>query len=141
MATKTDFSDAEWKMMQRGVTGAGTLVSLADQDFSDSFGEAGALAKYLGAQRTVGSTELMREMATAHGSGFGLTDSPEKVRAGTLEALSASVALLTRKAPAEVEPYRELVLGVAQVVAEAKSGVKPTETAAIDAIRGALGIA
>ena len=49
MATKADFSEIEWQTMQRGVTGAGMLVSLADQDFSDSFGESSALAKYLAA--------------------------------------------------------------------------------------------
>ena len=48
MATKADFTEDEWKTMQKGVTGAGMLVSVSDRDFTDSFGEASALAKYLG---------------------------------------------------------------------------------------------
>ena len=31
MATKADFSDEEWTAMQKGVTGAGALVSLGDR--------------------------------------------------------------------------------------------------------------
>ena len=47
MATKADFTEEEWKTMQKGVTGAGMLVSVSDPDFTDSFGEASSLAKYL----------------------------------------------------------------------------------------------
>ena len=53
MATKADFSETEWQAMQRGVTGAGMLVSVSDQDLSDSFGESSAMAKYLSAQKFV----------------------------------------------------------------------------------------
>lgn len=141
MTTKADFSEAEWQAMQRGVTGAGMLVSVADQDFTDTFGESSAMAKYLTAQRTVGATELMRELGSTHGTGFGLMAKPEEVRNGTVEALRSTIATLEARAPEEVEPYRQLVLGMAEAVAEAKGGVKPTEEAAIGLIREALGIA
>jgi hypothetical protein len=45
MAGKADFTEDEWKGLAKGVTGAGMLVSLAHKDFTDSFGEATALAK------------------------------------------------------------------------------------------------
>lgn len=141
MATKADFTEDEWKMMQRGITGAGALVSLSDQDLSDSFGEAGALAKHLAGQRAAGPTELIRELANARGTGFGLTDSPQEIRAGTVAALQQSVALLATRAPEELDPYRQLVLGLAEAVAAAKGGVKPGETAALGAISEALGLA
>lgn len=141
MTTKADFSEAEWQAMQRGLTGAGMLVSVADQDFTDAFGESSAMAKFLTAQRTVGATELMRELGTTRGTGFGLTARPEEVRAGTLDALRSTVATLQAKAPDEVEPYRQLVLGIAEAVAEAKGGIKPTEEAAMGIIREALGVA
>jgi hypothetical protein len=141
MTTKADLSEVEWQTMQRGVTGAGMLVSVADQDFTDAFGESSAMARYLTAQRTIGATELMRELGATRGTGFGLTAKPEEVRAGTLDALRSTIATLEARAPEEVEPYRQLVLGMAQAVAEAKSGVKPTEEAAMGLIREALGIA
>ena len=138
MAVKADFSEIEWKTMQKGVTGAGMLASVADQDLSDSFGESSAMAKYLAAQRTVGTTQLMRELGGTHGTGFGLLTKPQEVRDGTLEALRSTLVTLQAKAPDEVEPYRQLVLGMATAVAEAKGGVTPTEEAALQLIRDAL---
>src|SRR5881392_3983864 len=92
MATKADFTDQEWKAMQKGVTGAGMLVSISDRDFTDTFGEAGALAKYLGEEHEKSGSELIRELASTHGSGFGLTASPQKVEEETLASLRWSSA-------------------------------------------------
>ena len=139
MATKADFSEDEWKAMQKGVTGAGMLVSVSDRDFTDSFGEASALAKYLGRQREDGSSELIRELAHAKGTGFGFTDSPQEVETETLDALRSSVATLAAKAADEVSAYRELVLGTATFVAEAKGGVTEVEAATIAKLEEALG--
>ena len=140
MATKTDFTEEEWDALQRGVTGAGMLVSLGDRDFTDSFGEVKALAKYLGEQREQSTSTLVRDLAAPHGSGFGFTTSPQKLEAEVLEALRSAVATLEAKAPDETESYRELVLGLADHVANAKGGgVQPGETAAIEKITDALG--
>jgi hypothetical protein len=141
MTTKADFTEDEFETMQKGVTGAGLLVSLSDADFTDSFGEASALAKYLAAQREKGETELMREVVHTHGSGFGFAPSPQKVETETLAALGSAVATLEAKAPDEVDPYRRLVVAVAEAVAEAKGGVKADETAAIDKLKAAVGAA
>ena len=140
MATKADFSEDEWKAMQKGVTGAGMLVSVSDRDFTDSFGEASALAKYLGRQRESGASELMRGLAHAKGTGFGLTDSPQEVETETVDALRSSVATLAAKAPDELGAYRELVLGTATSVAEAKGGVTEVEAATIARLEEALGV-
>ena len=141
MATKTDFTKAEWDALEQGITGSGMLVSLADRDFTDSFGEAGAMAKYLQGQQVAGTSQLMRELAKTHGTGFGLGTSPEKMRAGTFAALQSSVQVLTTKAPDEVDGYRQLVLGLAQTVAEAKGGgVAPVESTMVAEIRAALGV-
>ena len=139
MATKADFSEDEWTTMQKGVTGAGMLVSVSDRDFTDTFGEASALAKYLGGQREAGASELIRELAHAKGTGFGFTDSPQEVETETLAALRSSVATLEAKASDEVGAYRELVLGTAAAVAEAKGGVKDVEAATIGKLEEALG--
>jgi hypothetical protein len=125
--------------MQKGVTGAGMLVSAGDRDFTDSFGEAGALAKYLAGQRETSESELVRELANVRSSGFGLTDSAQEVQAETLVALRDALATLAAKAPDEMSAYRRLVLETAGAVAEAKGGVKPGETAALEAIEEALG--
>lgn len=137
MAGKTDFTEDEWKDLQQGVVGAGLLVSSAHRDFTDSFGEAGAVAKQLAAHRE-SESQLVRELAGTRGTGFGLVASPKEVVEGTMSALSAAVAVLGAKAPDELQAYRGLVLEVATAVAEAKGGVKDEEAAAIERITAAL---
>lgn len=139
MASKSDFTEQEWKAMQQGVVGAGMLVSISDRDFTDTFGEVGALAKHLAEEHEKGGSELIRELADAPHSGFGLTASPEKVEEETLASLRSATATLTSKAPDEVDAYRQLVVGVAERVAGAKSGVAESETAAIEKIKQAVG--
>ena len=138
MAGRADFTEDEWKELQQGVTGAGLLVSTAHRDFTDSFGEASAVAKQLAAHRD-SESQLVRELSGTHGTGFGVVASPKEVAEGTFNALQASTVTLGEKAPDELESYRALVLDVATAVAEAKGGVKAEETAAIERIRAALG--
>src|SRR3954452_2258491 len=122
MANKKDFTADEWHALHRGATGSGMLVSMSDRDFTDSFGEAGAMAKYLAGQQAAGATELMRDIARQGGTGFGLTTNPQKMRAETMAAIATALATLQAKAPQEVEPYKALVLGLAAAVANAKGG-------------------
>ena len=138
MAGKADFTEAEWKALEKGVTGSGMLVSVADRDFTDSFGEASALAKALAAHRE-SSSELVRELAGTRGTGFGMTASPQEVESGTLDSLGVALTALAAKAPDDVDAYRQLVLDVAEAVAAAKGGVGPNETAALERINAALG--
>jgi hypothetical protein len=139
MATKADFTEEEWKELQRGVTGAGSLVSISDPDFTDTFGEAGALARYLGEQREKSESALVRDLAKVHGTGFGLTASRDEVENETLVALRSATATLGAKAPDELTAYRQLVMGVAEHVANAKGGLAPEETAALEKLSEAVG--
>jgi hypothetical protein len=140
MAGKADFTEDEWKDLLQGVTGAGLLVSAAHRDFTDTFGEASSVAKELAAHRE-SESQLIRELAGTHGTGFGLVASPKEVVEETVNALGAAVAVLGAKAPDELEAYRRFVLDVAAAAAEAKGGVRDEETAAIEKIKGALGAA
>ena len=87
MAKKADFTEQEWDALHKGVTGAGLLVSLSDRSFFDTFKEAGALSKHVAKAKQTGSSELVRELAGVHGTGFGVTTSPDVVERETLEAL------------------------------------------------------
>jgi hypothetical protein len=138
MASKADFTQAEWETMQKGVTGAAVMVTLADASFFDTFKEAGALGGYLKEAREKHSSQLVRELAEVRGTGFGATNSPQEVESGTLEALRSAMATLQSKAPAEAPTYSAFVLALAESVARAAGGVAPSESGAMDKIRGAL---
>jgi hypothetical protein len=122
MATKTDFTEPEWKALVKGLVGAGMLVSMSDRDLSDSFGEASAMAKYIAGQHVAAGNALVRDLTNRPGNPFGFTASPDKVRNETMEALGQAIAALTAKAPDDLQPYRDVVLGTAHAVAMAKGG-------------------
>jgi hypothetical protein len=138
VATKSDFSEAEWEDLQKGATGAAMLVAVSDRGFFDSFKEAGALAKHLTQQRDQSSSALIRELAAIRGTGFGLTTSPAEIESETLEALRLAARLLKQKAPDELDAYREFVMGLAQSVATAAAGGDEAERSVIEKISSAF---
>jgi hypothetical protein len=138
MAKKSDFTEQEWETLQKGVTGAGLMVSLSDRSFFDTFKEAGALAKHVAGAKQGHTSELVRELAEVRGTGFGLTASPDEVERETVAALQAAKTTLQAKAPDEIEPYRQFVVEVAQSVSEAAGGGETTESGAIEKVRSAV---
>jgi hypothetical protein len=138
MAEKADFTEQEWEALQKGVVGSGLLVSLSDRSFFDTFKEAGALSKHLAAAKTKSSSELIREVAAVHGTGFGLSSSPDKVESETVAALQTAKTALQSKSPEDLEPYKQLVVDVAQSVSKAAGGGDTAEAAAIEKVSAAL---
>jgi hypothetical protein len=138
MATKADFTEQEWDALQKGVTGAGLVVSVSDRGFFDTFKEAGALGKHVAQAKQSSPSELVRELADVHGTGFGVTARPDEVERETFAALQTSRATLESKAPDELEPYRQFVIEVARSVADAAGGGETAEGDAIQRIEAAL---
>jgi hypothetical protein len=138
VATRADFTEQEWETLQKGVTGAGMLVSLSDRGFFDTFKEAGSLAKHMAQAKQSSSSGLVRELADMHGTGFGLTASPETVERETLEALRSAKATLESKASDELDSYRHFVTEIARSVGEAAGGGESAEGTAIEKVESAL---
>ena len=139
MAMKTDFTEQEWEALQKGVTGAGLLVAVADRGFFDTFKEATALGRHLAEARQANESTLVRELAEVRGTGFGVSASPDEVERETMDALRAAQAALEEKAPDEADAYRRFVLDVAHSVADAAGGGETAESAELERIRAALG--
>jgi hypothetical protein len=138
MAKKIDFTTEEWESLQKGLVGAGLLVSLSDRSFFDTFKEAGALGKHVAQAKQSSSSELVRELADLHGTPFGLATSPDRVESETLAALQTAKTTLESKAPDELEAYREFVVEVARSVADAAGGGEAAESGAIEKVRSAV---
>jgi hypothetical protein len=139
MATKADFTEEEWETLQKGVTGAGFLMTISDRGFFDTFKEAGALTRHLAEARKSASSEIVRELGETRGTGFGVRSSPDEVESETLEALRTAVQTLQVKAPDEVEAYKSFVLDVADSVGKAAAGGEVAEAESLEKIRSALG--
>ena len=132
-------TESEIETLRRGATGAGLLVGVSDKGLVDSFKEAGALAKHLASARESSPSPVIREVAEGRSLGFGMTDSPAEIEAGTVEALREAAQILESKAPSELEAYRSFVLDVAHSVSAAAGGGDEAEAAAIEKIQSALG--
>jgi hypothetical protein len=137
MAGKADFTEEEWEQLRKGATGAGLLVSVSDRSFLDSLKEASSFAKYLLGSRE-SESQLVRELASEHGTGFGAVATPSEVDAAADDALRTAVATLRAKAPDEVESYRAFVLELAGAVGRAAKGGDAAEAAAIERVKAAL---
>jgi len=140
MAIKGEFTEDEWEALVKGVIGAGVFVSVSEPDFTHTISETNALATYLTGRRAASGSELVRELANAPVDPFVFNAPAWRIEDEALAALRLAAATLAVKAPDEVAAYRELVLGVADQVAQDRGGVRPGETAAIGKIRGALGL-
>jgi hypothetical protein len=138
MATKADFTEQEWEALKKGAIGAGLLVSLSDRSFFDTFKEAGTLGRHFAQAKQSSSSELVRELADIHGTGFGLTSSPDAVETETLAALQSAKTALASKAPDELESYRQFVVEVARSVGDAAGGGEAVEGSAIEKVASAL---
>jgi spermidine synthase len=138
MAKKDDFTEQEFEALQKGVTGAGLFVAVSDRGFFDTFKESAALAKHVAAAKQGSSSELVREIADVHGSGFSVRSKPEELESETLAALQSAKTTLEAKAPDELEAYRQFVLDVAQSVADAAGGGETAESSAIEKVKSAL---
>jgi hypothetical protein len=137
MAGKADFTEEEWEQLRKGATGAGLLVSVSDRSFLDSLKEASSFAKYLLGSRE-SESQLVRELASEHGTGFGAVATPSEVDAAADDALRVAVATLRAKAPDEVESYRAFVLELAEAVGRAAKGGDAAEATALERVKAAL---
>ena len=135
MAKKADFTEQEWESLQKGVVGAGLLVSLSDRSFFDTFKEAGALGKHVAQAKQGSSSDLVRDLADLHGTGFGLTSSHDKVEN---EAWRRGPQRRRRVGPDD-RSRTGSSSSRCQSVADAAGGGDAAESGAIEKVRSAVG--
>jgi hypothetical protein len=131
-------TDNEIETLRKGAAGAGLLVAVSDRSFFDSVKEAGAMAQHMAEAERDSESEVVRHVAEGRGTGFGLTDSPEEVESGTLDALRSAKEILQAKAPGELDAYRSFVIELVRAVSSAAGGGDEAEAAAIARVEAAL---
>lgn len=137
MATKTDFTEQEWKDLSEGPTGLVLWVASIDPGFLDRVKESWAASQAVVKGAT---TPLQRELAKPAKPDFA-TGTLDQQRDGVIGALTRSIAVLKAKAPEEVEPYKTWIESIGKAVAEAADGTTPGEAEALAAVTAALAAA
>ena len=144
MTSKADLQPQEWDTVLMGPPSAGMVVITASR--GGTFRETFAMSKaYAEARKQHGESELLDELVAAKPEiDHTRYHSPDEARSAGLQHLRDAVGVLESKAtPAELDDYRQFVLGLAHRVAEAHRedgvAVSPPEQQAIDDITAALG--
>jgi hypothetical protein len=126
-------SEQEKLTLKTGAFGAVFLVSNADPGLLSMIKESFAASDVI-----AGTSGLVKVVLTAGPLPKLPTGSARAVEAEVLPALRESVRILRTKAPAELEPYREVVLKAVDRVARAHGGVHAAESAMIEKVTEAL---
>ncbi|MGV1005726.1 MAG: hypothetical protein ACOYEV_13410 [Candidatus Nanopelagicales bacterium] len=134
MATRADFTDAEWADLTAAPTGAVMWISGIDPGFLARVKESWAAGQ---AVVNGASTPLQRELAKPVRPAFA-QGGVESLRAGTLAAIGAALSALAAKAPEEIVPFQTWIKDIARAVADAAGGVSPAESAAVEEITAAV---
>ena len=152
MAGRSDFSHDEWTALRRAMIGAAVIVSLSEGGGEDMISEMLAVSEHLLATRRRHSCQLVRELAdiTRFNSGYQTGMSPAQYEGPALDSIRAAVALVATRAPADVVPFREFVVALAETAANAHkegsfmgmggSRISRAEAAAIAKVKEALGV-
>ncbi|MDG4767333.1 hypothetical protein O7632_25045 [Solwaraspora sp. WMMD406] len=131
--TVAELTDDDRETLKTAAFGAVYLVSNADPGVismvKESFAASGAFADATGLVKDVLSTGPLPKLPR---------ESADEVERLVLPALRRSVAILTEKAPHEVEQYRATITGAAQRVARAAAGIDPAEAEMVGKIEQAL---
>jgi hypothetical protein len=141
MATKSDFTPEEWEVIQYAMMDTMAWISIVDPQFFASFKEATAGAKYLANAMQTSPSTLVRDLAHDARSrkDHALQGLGTNIEEPTLERITAAVALISEKAPDDLEPFKEFIAGLADAAAEASDGISDNEAAAIFKVKSALG--
>ena len=140
--------------MQRAVTSAGYIVALSEGGTAaDMLPEVLAITQLLSGAGRNHHNQLVRELASmAHvQSGWRPEMKPAEYEERSLAAIRTATALVGRRTPDDLKPFRDFVVELAEAAARAhKEGgiggiggtlVTAAEAAAIGRVRKALGLA
>jgi hypothetical protein len=149
VASRADFTAEEWASLGGALISAAELVSFSDGR-SGMAREMPKVRRALEHARERHSSPLVRELAGEPGrSVIDAHMSPGEAEEPVLRVLRAAAAVLSARAPEELEAYRRFVVHLGEVAAEAtRSGgvfglggqrVSYAEASALDKIRQAVG--
>lgn len=141
MATKADFTEAEWQELRFAVQDTMAFVAFANGvGFWESIREAAETARYIGTQLRESRSTLVRDLAGAGGSSHEKLDpsDEEGFERQVLGTIAEATRIVSETAPDELDAFKGYLLGVACAAATASGAVDDREELAIEKIKSAL---
>lgn len=134
-AAATALTKEDQTTIRNAAIGAASLVSRAEPGFFSMFKESAASS---------GALKAAPAEVQALFQGGGFPPRPEgttaaEIEAGLLGQVTDAVALLTAKAPVQLQGFKDVLVAMCDAVAGASKGVSADETAMIAKVRAALG--
>ncbi|HCT77091.1 MAG TPA: hypothetical protein DGT23_10970 [Micromonosporaceae bacterium] len=131
IALMTEYTDQERDTIRTAAFGAMTLVSAADPGFFAMFKESMAGAKALAA-----APQPLQGLLKSGGMPTAAKD-----KASVLAALQQTKQILSGKSPEDLQAFQNVISTAINEVAGASKGVAESETAAINEVKSAIGVA
>lgn len=141
MATKADFTDAQWQELRYAIQDAMAFVAFANGSrFWETVKEATVTAAYIGTQARESRSTLVRDLAGSGGMSHEKLDpsDPAEFERQVLGTIAEATKIVADTTPDELDAFKEYILGVADAAAEASGAIDEKEELAIDKISSAL---
>jgi len=139
MASKADFTPAEWQTLQWSVTDTMTYVSM-DRGLWATFQEAQRAARYIEGVKMYSRNVLVSQLASDIGlrRDKAVTDDPGNVAGEVTRRVGEAAGIVSSKAPEDVEAFKQFIVGVAEAATKDAKGINSAEATAISRLRAAL---
>lgn len=140
--TRADYTYPEWNTMQTAVIGTGFLVRKLTPNFFESWKAKRAAENIINHHEENNSDNFFRELCDEEDfksrvPGY-LPRSAGAMEVPVLQAIDASLDILRKKDPSKLEPFKDLILHIANATADSVDGISEQEQHAIDSIYTAL---
>ena len=141
MATRADFTDDEWRVLEMAVSDTMAWLTMSDPGFWEMFKEAKGAAKFISSVKVASESLLVRQLADElkMKRDKALSANPTDMASEVVARVGDAAAIVANKAPDDLPAFKEFIVGVAKATAEAAEGVGPSEAAAIAKLEAALG--
>lgn len=141
MASKADFSEAEWQTLHWAVMDTMAYLSMADPGFMDMFKEANAAARYVAGARVGSDSAVVRELASEVKAkrDKAVSSNPADIAGQVTQRVREAADIVAARAPEDLDAFKAFILGLARATAEAAKGVSAGEVQAIEKLEAALG--
>ena len=141
MASRADFTDDEWRVLEMAVSDTMAWLTMSDPGFWEMFKEAKGAAKFISSVKVASESLLVRQLADElkMKRDKALSANPTDMASEVIARVGDAAAIVANKAPDDLPAFKEFIVGVAKATAEAAEGVGPSEAAAIAKLEAALG--